>query len=328
MNDLDWFKHITKDAEKRFKGEYYETINVDGGMINNEPFDKIRDLLIEETKPKEQNAPFDKIRDLRTEEAAQKEQDEIHDYNKFKSTILMIDPFPSEKKEDKKKKDEQKERLLTSIMGKTLGAIIDQARIKPSLLIDAMDSNKAGQFLIAPVRYKRNGNLEEAIEGEKAIACGSLSGFGGFISKKFRIHDYFLGRANCEKFLRDHFTVPINSTNEIFVKGYSGVTNKKPFISKSNGDERVQIIPIFSTQKPKPYMPQFSNGKEWPEVKEDYIKSYRSKIKARIGKIICNISDNPTLLLVMAKVLLSGKIADVAIEKVIESLIDHEIIKK
>ena len=47
--------------------------------------------------------------------------------------------------------------------------------------------------------------------GEKneryAIATGVLGGFGGFLDESFRAHDYQLGRRNCQKFLRDIFSV-------------------------------------------------------------------------------------------------------------------------
>lgn len=305
MNDLEWFKHITRDANNPFKKDPYNTVNVDGGMINNEPFDKIRELLLGSITP-------------------QKLQD-VQDYDKFDSTVLMIDPFPSE---TEKFDDSTK---LTTIIGNTLGVLVGQARLKSSLLIDAMDSKKAGQFLIAPVRYEKKVRGEEiSIEGKKAIACGPLDGFGGFISKEFRIHDYFLGRANCEKFLRDHFTVPQNTTNKIFMNGYSGITDKTQFTSKTDGG--LQIIPIFTERRPSLYMPKFSNGKEYPAVTFNEISSYRKMLKARAEKVILNISKysrtQRVLLWIGAKIVLNAKIADAVIDSVIESLEEHKLIRK
>src|SRR5690554_3734233 len=121
MNDLDWFKHITKDARNPFKNDPYETVNVNGGMINNEPFDKVMELL---------------IGGAITPEKLKK----MHDYNKFNSTVLMIDPFPSGKDDDIndslsiESEEDDKSSTLATIISKTLVAMINQSRIKTSVL--------------------------------------------------------------------------------------------------------------------------------------------------------------------------------------------------
>ena len=308
MNDLDWFNYITKDAQNPFKNEPYTTVNVDGGMINNEPFDKVRELLMQETNLKV------------TEGMDPEDLNEIQDHNKFKSTVIMIDPFPSEPG------DFDKSTEMMTIIKNTIGAMIGQARVKSSVLIDAMNPKEAGQYLISPVRYDKTGGTEKKIEGKKAIACGSLGGFGGFISKEFRIHDFFLGRANCEIFLREYFTIPINNTNEIFTNGYSGVPDNL-FKSK---DGKLQIIPIF-TEKSEAYIPKFSNEKKWPSVSNTYVESHRSMIKSRVHKILLNMAEysnaDRVKLWIGAKVFLNGKIAKSVINSVIESLEDHELIK-
>lgn len=305
LNDLDWFKYITHDAGRLFPEGPYKTLNVDGGLINNEPFEQLRKILIAET--------------------GQSKAEEYQRYDTFKSTVLMVDPFPSEPGEFKGTA------ALKSVVGNTLSAMIDQSRVKPSTLVDTMDSNSAGQFLIAPVRYFQSGGKEESVEGPLAIACGSLDGFGGFISKEFRIHDYFLGRANCEKFLMDHFTIPRNTTNPIFTSGYSGVEEASlaKFISRSDGG--LQIIPIFAERKKEAYMPVFENGKIYPGIKELQIRDYRKKMKKRVEKIILNISDSSKLdqflLWIGAKVVLNGKFADAAISTILTSLRKHKLLE-
>lgn len=305
LNDMDWFKYITRDAGRLFPKGDYKTVNVDGGLINNEPFEQLRKILIAET--------------------GQDKAEEYQRYDTFKSTVLMVDPFPSEPGEFKGTT------ALKSVVGNTLSAMIDQSRVKPSTLIDTLDSNNAGQFLIAPVRYYEAGGKEESVEGPLAIACGSLDGFGGFICKEFRIHDYFLGRANCEKFLIDHFTVPRDTVNPIFTSGYSGIENNAltKFISRSDGG--LQIIPIFAERKNSAYMPVFSNGKIFPGIREQQIRSYRKKMKKRVEKIILNISDNSQreniLLWIGAKVVLNGKLADAAISTILKSLEKHKLLE-
>lgn len=289
LNDLSWFDHITKDAKQPFPLIPYSTINIDGGLINNEPFENVRNVL---SKNNEQET----------------------DHNKIENTILMIDPFPSEQTEFKGTTS------LFSIIKNTIGTMTDQSRIKPSSLIDALDDNHYGQFLIAPVR--------ENIVGSKAIACGSLDGFGGFISKEFRIHDFFLGRANCEKFLRDHFTIPANTKNPIFKNGYSQISDITKFTSE-NGE--LQIIPLFNRPSKDYYMPTFSNGSTWPTVSTDNLMSYKCLLRKRIQKILFKASNYSILQRVLlwlgAQLFLNNKIANSVLSVVKDSLNEHKSIK-
>lgn len=248
---------------------------------------------------------------------------EIQSSETFRSTVLMIDPFPNETETNNFDENSK----LTKILGDTLSAMIDQSRVKPSELIQALSPDNYNQFLISPVRYVVNPPGKELkIEGKKAIACGDLGGFSGFISKEFRIHDYFLGRANCERFLRHYFTVPADTSNSIFANGYKDV-DKNKFLSK---DGELPIIPIFTEEKGL-YMPVFSNGKTWPTVSDNYILSYRKKLKKRIEKVLFNISEYSRtqrfLLWIGAKILINAKLADAVIHSVRSSLIEHRLLK-
>ena len=69
-------------------GEFV-TLNVDGGMINNEPFEKVRDLLDDISVDK----GF-----IKFDNAAQAKKDLTQlnsNYDTFVNTVLMIDPFPT-----------------------------------------------------------------------------------------------------------------------------------------------------------------------------------------------------------------------------------------
>lgn len=240
LNDHQWFKFITEKARKPFS-ESYSSINVDGGMINNEPFEKLSEIILEENSYSEKGGDYS--------------GEDYKDFEKFRGTVTMIDPFPSDDKQFNNSD------ALSTVMSNTLSALLDQSRLKPLTLIDALDDDNAAQFLIAPVRYYLENGEKIPIEGKNAIACGSLGGFGGFISKEFRVHDYFLGRMNCEKFLRDYFTVPADTKNPIFKDGYENLPNKEKFMSN---DGRLQIIPIFTEAQPHGYMPTFANGTQYP----------------------------------------------------------------
>lgn len=306
LNDHPWFDFITKNARKPFP-DSYATLNIDGGAINNEPFEKVREVIMEETGYHSEMGDYSGA--------------DPTNYDTFRGTVLMIDPFPSEERTFNSSD------ALTAVMGNTLSTLLDQARIKPTALIDAMDSNNPAQYLIAPVRYALSHGAEEAIEGKYAIACGSMGGFGGFINKEFRVHDYFLGRMNCEKFLRDYFTVPADTKNPIFVEGYKNVVDKGRFMSS---DGRLQIIPIFSPRKPKGYMPVFSNGSSYPTLKAKQVTAYKKKLKGRVQKLLMHITAyslvEKVLIWIGAKVVLNGKIANAVLNTVTKSLKEHQLL--
>ena len=303
VNQIVWDKALFKiKPVEPNKDENYVSMNVDGGVINNEPFEKVRDVL-----------------DSITQETVENNKS----YDTFRSTVVMIDPFPSEQGDKFDDNDG-----VFNIIGNTLSAMLGQLRNKPTNLVNALDSNFAGQFLISPSRVVKKGLNEKKIQGSKAIACGSLGGFGGFINKEFRIHDYFLGRANCEIFLRDYFTVPADTINPIFVDGYKNIDTTK-FQSKVDGG--VQIIPIFTERSSEMYMPNFSSQTNWPEIIENDVDDFRKAIKTRVGTILMNITQysklEKFLIRIGAFLVLNGKIADGVLDTIKKSLKEHKLLK-
>lgn len=227
----------------------YHSVHVDGGLMNNEPFEKVRELL---------------------NELVLEETNQINDFNsfdQFRSTVLMVDPFPGNL-------DERffQEQSALDIAKQTLYAMMQQMKAKPAPIADVLSKNKAGQFLIAPVRYTLD-NAHTRIEGAKAIACGAINGFSGFICQDFREHDYALGRYNCEQFLRNHFTIPIEklASHPIFSLGYKGI-DLTPYTSSRSPS--VQIIPVLGEQQ---------QPKQWPMLSQDPILSQKPAIRKRIA---------------------------------------------
>lgn len=294
VNDLAWHSDITKDFP--VPGENYESLIVDGGVINNEPFQRVRETLCNSTNEDPNNTG---------------------DHNSFKSTVLMVDPFPSEF-EQFEAGDE-----LFDVIGSTLSAMMGHLRTKPLDLENALLKDNYNQFLIAPTRTIGTSR----VEGSRAIACGSLGGFGGFLHKEFRIHDFFLGRANCERFLREHFTVPIDTNNPIFKEGYRDV-NKEDYSSSDN--KHLQIIPLFSEQAGEMYMPQFSNGSNWPVRKPEDFERFKKQIKKRAGAMIMNLANyswfQKSLLWIGNKAFIKRKLADFILKKITTSMKDHKLL--
>jgi hypothetical protein len=305
VNKIPWCVDITKDNP--IKDGDCETLNVDGGVINNEPFEKVRDVLKERT--------------------GQNEFKDYQDFNKFQSTVLMVDPFPSTKPGSV-----DCDGKLFKVIGLTFSAMMQQMRAKPKNLCDALDSGKAGQYLIAPSRKRPTlDGVMEDVAGDKAIACGAFDGFSGFMNKEFRVHDYFLGRFNCEMFLRNYFTIPAEAVegNEIFKAGYEGIDKEK---FRGAGDT-YQIIPIFSPKPPRDYfpIPTFSNGSNWPEIKEEKIEAFRRPLSSRVQALIMNSVKikgfNRFLLWIGSQVVLNKLLTKSAMNAIKQALKKHQLMR-
>jgi hypothetical protein len=149
----------------------YDFISVDGGVIDNEPFELARRALA--------GGPND-VNPRSGDEA--------------KRAVLLIDPFPNAPILPKAASD----RELVQILKMFFPALMDQARFKPDELVAALSDVVYSRFVIAP---ERGG-------ATPAIASGVLGGFSGFLHRSFRHHDYLLGRRNAQAFLRWHFALP------------------------------------------------------------------------------------------------------------------------
>lgn len=303
VNALKWLADVDP-----VEGLEYITQNIDGGTINNEPFEKVRDVLKETTNqddPKVYNDP-----DL------------------FNNTILFVDPFPSVKP-GKFKIDLS----LFKTIGYTLSALIGQSRTKTGIISTALNTNLVGQFMIAPARIRPTVSGEnESVQGEKAIACGAFDGFSGFINKEFRVHDYFLGRFNCEIMLRNYFVIPESalSKNDIFREGYQGIERSR-FCVIQDEKKYYPIIPIFEERRKEFPIPIFSSGSNWPFIKNKEVEQFRSQIKKRAQAILLNIvkvnASYKFLLYIGARVVLNRMLGNTAMNTIKKALKDHELLK-
>jgi hypothetical protein len=155
---------------------------VDGGLVNNNPFDYAQFALI----GKASTGPTDGT--------------------SVKRANIMVAPFPEPPKFPSEGSPSP---ALTAIARALLPTLLNQARFRASDLAPAVDERDFSRFLIAPLRRKpRTDATQEQTPLERyAIACGLLGGFGGFLDETFRNHDFQLGRRNCQHFLRKSFRV-------------------------------------------------------------------------------------------------------------------------
>lgn len=188
------------DAIEIIGNEQLSTLNVDGGAMNNEPFDEVSSILKKMTS----SAGEDDLR-----------------------VLIMIDPFPSEEKKEKPSSGEndrvqklQREHSVvldfkdivafnddnnTFDFGMAvITALRNQSMFKTSEVLNARFNKEEGQYLLIPSSKNPNPRASEKYRNE-ALATSSLGAFGGFLDIKFREHDYLLGRHNMDSFLTKHF---------------------------------------------------------------------------------------------------------------------------
>ncbi|MBE9585511.1 patatin-like phospholipase family protein [Mucilaginibacter sp. JRF] len=248
------------------------SLNVDGGVINNEPYEITQQLLNDRLARLNGN---DKPFEAKTSAT------------EFNSVVLMVDPFPNDDVPVEQKFVVKKSWL--KVLPSILSAMRGQLMMKDEQIKRAYMSDDYTRFLIMPVRTKDN------IEQLFTIACGCLGGFGGFFSKDFRKHDFFLGRRNCQRFLQVHFSAPVSADNEILKNGYANTTG---YAVGADGVEYYPLIPDIrikldaATGNYVIEKPAVEGEYAYPSIKLSYILGLEDKIKKRVKAIVNNITNS------------------------------------
>jgi hypothetical protein len=248
-------------------------ITVDGGMIDNEPFQYARWTLMD--KPPKPNP-----------------RDAVH----ADRAVIMIDPFPEAPEFDATLSMDHD---IFTVIQRLFPVLKDQARFKPEELAAALDRDVFSRFLISPRRRAgKTPNSNGHAFGKQetyAIASGLLGGFGGFLAEEFRAHDYQLGRLNCYLFLRDHFALPIDesaagseASNKLLEAGYHHLSpdQRRPFLAKQRGDQGpryYQIIPLVGAASEAPTPPI------WPRVTQDVVKELIERAMDRAERVLNHV---------------------------------------
>lgn len=250
----------------------YDYVNVDGGTIDNEPFELGRRTLALDR---------DREHNPRSPHAAD-------------CAVLMIDPFPCPPVFTADYKVPEGLRLLPAAKH-LLSASIQQMRFKLPELMLADHPDVYSRFLITPVRYGADG-LRVQLPGTP-IACGTLGGFGGFLNRAFRAHDYLLGRLNCQQFLRRHFVLA--GDNPLFGgtagpgSDYDQRFGRKPTDPADTYDgapvQLVPILPLFGSAADAPidgFQPRAPFGLPWPQIRESGLQPVQDGLKSRADAVV------------------------------------------
>jgi hypothetical protein len=216
--------------------------NVDGGMINNDPFEYARFALLDEwTSPSAYNP-----RGLADADRA----------------VIMISPFPEGAVFDATSRPELG---LVSVLSRLVPTLIHQARFKPSQIALAAARDVASRWIIAP----RRRDDPNTAASSTAIACGLLGGFGGFLDRRFREHDYQLGMRNCQKFLLDGLV--LDGANKA-VFGPGGSSGTRPLL---------RLLGSAQTQIPLPSWPKMS-----PSDVDAVLRGIRTRANAAFPAVL------------------------------------------
>lgn len=261
----------------------YSTFVVDGGTMNNDPLELARTHLagLLGRNPR--------------------------DGSLANRAIVLVDPFP----DLAGAMDDPTRGQITDVFGAAIslmGAWKDQARFNAQDLALAADENTYSRFMVAPSRAM------SPVSNGFALACGALGGFSGFLSEKFRSHDYLLGRRNCQEFLRSHFCLPADNIPVFGVVNPSLKSPGSPWLAPGSGPPSMPIVPLIGDlAKPEP-LPEWPKGAFQPD-------SLRAPATARINKIFDHVLRNSVHLnwcfQLLAKFGLA-KVRSTAIDRIIE----------
>jgi hypothetical protein len=170
----------------------FETLNVDGGVTNNDPYNYAHDYLAALDPAREDN---------------QLERDPC----KADRAVVSIAPFPT-MASYAVDYDPREHAGVLKVMARLFQALVSQSRFYGESLSHLMRGTTFCHFMVAPSDHELVEELKhEAVHHKpipKALQCATLAAFGGFFERGFRAHDYQLGRRNCQKFLLDHFVFP------------------------------------------------------------------------------------------------------------------------
>jgi hypothetical protein len=251
-----WPLPFKLSAMQNIKPTWPQTIEngfaaVDGGAIDNDPFEFVRYAL---TSYAGENSLPDEINS---------------DPKQADRAIIMISPFPATPNFQAKYVDESTG--LLAVIQRFIPMFIQHSRFKPGEIFNALNPEDASRWIISPKRYNKD-KLEEF-----GIACGLLDGFGGFLEREFRDHDYELGRKNCQDFLANWFGLPSNNPSidpiVSLPQKLVGVDNKHlPTGLKA-------IIPLYGDAAIPVQV------RDWPQVNKDKLTNLEWKLGMRLDRL-------------------------------------------
>lgn len=237
--------------------EQFNFLSVDGGVMDNEPLELARQAL------------------------AGRRQFNARGAKNVRRSVIMVDPFPGEKTTALKGKEEIVDYDIVSVLSQLFGSLLAQSRFKPDELILAHSDDVYSRFLIAPTRYTNDDS-----KAYYPIASGFLNGFGGFMSKKFRMHDFQLGRRNCQQFLRRYFSLPVDDAKENPIFSNYSKADFNQFSFQKDGESYLPIIPLLGDARQEAFPLRWDTLKMNNTELDQLRDQINNRTKVIIGRLI------------------------------------------
>jgi hypothetical protein len=220
----------------------------DGGIIDNDPFEYARFSLKDDQK-------FD--------------QRIVFDMNEVDRAVIMISAFPEEKPI---RQEGEPHSDIVSIFSALMPALINQARFKPDELALAADETHGSRYLVGPRR-----TIDDKRQ-RYALASGLLGGFGGFVARSFRDHDFQLGRRNCQRFLRTSFGLP--ETNPVVRSWAASVDRKLAEMPRMDHEAaHFGLVPLLGSAAAEVELPP------WPRISQADFDKLQERIAQRFDRV-------------------------------------------
>lgn len=290
------------------EGEVYRFNSIDGGLINNEPFGVGFRLL--------------------------KDKNPAH-INSDRYAVIMIDPFPNQ---DNTIEPENPGRDIISVAKGMFKALRNQVMFNQDGLLDALELSDRTKFLIAPVRREVvNGEL---VRAKNDLASAPFSGFAGFLDKSFRHHDYYLGRQNCQTFLRYYFAVAQDNAEQRLGEYPAKEALKRyGFYEEKDSPSSKKLFPIIPDVRVVSNVDNIADEQafgadaklaypQYPQLDvQAFRRQYKRMVKTRIEAVLNRLFDNFFATLAN-KFILKHKAYNVIEKALYEELDEAGLIKK
>jgi hypothetical protein len=164
----------------------------------------------------------------------------------------MIDPLA-----DQPTKIPSTGRSLVRVAGEIVGLFTQGARYLTADMDLFRDENVFSRFQMVPTRP------EHGHVGEQALAGTGLGALAGWCAREFRVHDYLLGRANMQAYLRTELV--LSGANPLF-KNWSDDLRADHAVDDSG--TRIAIDPSHPEAYLLPILPDVTGDiaplPEWP----------------------------------------------------------------
>lgn len=208
----------------------FTTLNIDGGVTDNDPFQLAHDYLAIHNPLATLNTRTGDLENPRPADEAN-------------CAVLTVAPFPAEALYNPGYNFDKYSSVF-GMLPNLFTTLISQSRFQGESLALVMSGTSYSRFVLAP--------SDAGHPNQDALQCGLLSAFGGFFERGFRAHDYQLGRRNCQKFLRDHFRLSV--TNPIIAAGLNklGAAEHTSVMDAFDPKQQhsIPIIPLCGTAFP------------------------------------------------------------------------------